>query len=456
MSVTEKSAAVPAGAAVPAWDGEPATAALINFVDNGGVSRVKCVPLSRLERACTRGVGMSVSLGAWTSGDVFDAVPGYPTAIGDMRLVGDLGAARHLPVPAGWLWVPADQRDQEGRPWPGCQRGFLRRMVERAAERGLSFVGAFELEWSVGVAGAERWTPGHCGPAYGAGVGSAVFDYLRRVSDELERTGVGVECVHPEYGIGQVELALPPVDPIAACDAFVFTRQLVRGLAPEFGFAPSFSPMATEGSGNGAHAHFSLWRDGRNLFAGGDGRAGLTAEGEAFVAGVLDHLPAMTAIGAPIPLSYLRLQPSSWSGAYACWGHENREAALRLEATVGPSAASSANVEWKAVDTAANPYLVYGAIIAAGLDGVERGLTLPEPVVDDPHALSDAQRAAAGAVRLPATLAAAVDLYAGDAVLREAMGDLLFDSVAITRRCEERATAGLDEAGLIDYYRELF
>ena len=107
-------------------------------------------------------------------------------------------------------------------------------------------------------------------------------------------------------------------------------------------------------------------------------------QGEAFVAGMLQHLPALTAVGVPSALSYQRLQPGHWAGAYACWGNENREAALRLEGAGGPAAAQSANVEWKSVDGAANPYLAAGVLIAAGLDGLARSLELPPAVQDDP------------------------------------------------------------------------
>ena len=139
----------------------------------------------------------------------------------------------------------------------------------------------------------------------------------------------------------------------------------------------------------------SLWQEGANLFAGGNGPYGMTEVAESFTAGVLAELPALVAVGAPSVASYLRLVPSHWAGVYACWGRENREAALRFVTGMVGSRESAANLEVKCFDLAANPYLAIGAVIAAGLDGVERKLNLPpEFPPDDPasHSGEDLER----------------------------------------------------------------
>jgi glutamine synthetase len=143
-------------------------------------------------------------------------------------------------------------------------------------------------------------------------------------------------------------------------------------------------------------------------------------------AGILAHLPALLAVGAPCPASYLRLVPSRWAGAFACWGVETRETALRF---VPGSYEGAANLEVKCVDLAANPYLLVGALIAAGLDGIDAGRSLPSAVSGDPAALP-------GAPRLPTTLDEATDAFAADALLREAFGDVLFDGIVAVRRAE--------------------
>lgn len=430
-------------------------AAALVFVDNAGIARMKCVPIGRLARAAERGIGISPLFGAARGDDLFAEVPGLSGPVGDIRLVADLGAAASLACAPGWLWAPVDQRDQEDRPWPGCQRTFLRRTLESAAQMGFEFKAGYELEWTVGREdGAGNVEFVHDGPGYGAATFGKVGEYLLGLVDNLEQAGVGVEQVHPEYSPGQVEISLSPVDPVSACDHSVLARHLARTLADVAGWRASFSPVVSEAVvGNGAHAHFSVWRDGENQFSGGEGPAGLRPAGEAFLAGVLEHMEALTAIAAPTAISYLRLQPSHWASAFACWGHENREAALRLESAVGPSANRSANVEWKSVDTAANPYLVMGCVIAAGLDGVRRKLRLPPSVEVDPATLSEGERRDSGIRRLPETLSEAAEAFASSAVLREAMGDLLHDCVAYVRREEAVASSGANEEALLASHR---
>jgi glutamine synthetase len=191
-----------------------------------------------------------------------------------------------------------------------------------------------------------------------------------------------------------------------------------------------------DGVGNGGHVHLSIWRDGRNLMAGGNGPCGLTPEGEAFAAGILSRLPALLAIGAPSIASYLRLVPSHWAGVYACWGLENREAALRMITGSAGSSDWAANLEIKCVDLTANPYLLLAALLAAGFDGVSAQATLPEPVDVDPAALSTDQLDRRDIRRLPTSLRESTAALAADPVLRAALGSALVDSVLAVRESE--------------------
>jgi glutamine synthetase len=202
--------------------------------------------------------------------------------------------------------------------------------------------------------------------------------------------------------------------------------------------------MVVGGVGNGCHLHTSVWRDGESLMSGGPGPHGLTGEAEAFIAGVLDGLPALLAVGAPSVASYLRLLPQRWSAPYRCWGLENREAAVRLIAT-----ATDANVEVKCLDASANPYLLVGAVIALGLSGIERGLTLPAEVTVDPASLDDDELAAVGAARLPRTLDESLEQFRRCDVLAEAMGSALFGTVVAVRETELAQLDGATEADVV-------
>jgi glutamine synthetase len=166
--------------------------------------------------------------------------------------------------------------------------------------------------------------------------------------------------------------------------------------------------------------------------AGGSGRYGMTPDGESFAGGVLAHLPALLALGAPSVASYLRLVPQHWAGAYACWGLENREAALRLVTGSAGSEKWAANLEVKCIDLHANPYLLLAGILAAGADATP----LPEPVGVDPASLADDALARRGVARLPTTLRESLDAFLADQVLGDAFGQPLVDSIAAVRESE--------------------
>jgi glutamine synthetase len=254
--------------------------------------------------------------------------------------------------------------------------------------------------------------------------------YLREVVEALSAAGVAVEQIHPEYAAGQCEVSVAAEDPVGAADTAVLVRETIRAVSLRHGLRATFSPKVLAGGvGNGGHVHLSLWREGENLMSGGGGRFGLTAAGEAFAAGILARLPALLAIGAPSVASYLRLIPSHWAGAYACWGLENREAALRFVTGAVGDRAQAANLEIKCFDAAANPYLAVAALMAAGRAGLADGGVLPEPVEADPATLD-------GVPPLPSSLGAAVEAFENEPALRDAFGEALIDTVAVVRRGE--------------------
>jgi glutamine synthetase len=186
---------------------------------------------------------------------------------------------------------------------------------------------------------------------------------------------------------------------------------------------------------------------------GGDGPAGMTDAGAAALAGVLKALPGLLAVLAPSPAAYLRLQPHHWAGAYACWGVENREAALRFIPGTVTSRERSANFEVKVGDGGANPYLVMALLTAAAADGVERGLAPPEPVQDDPSALGQVELERRRIARLPTSLAEATGLFERSELARRVLGDVLPGAFAAVRRRECETHGGLDEQELADAYR---
>ncbi|MER7751857.1 glutamine synthetase family protein [Kitasatospora sp. NPDC097643] len=409
-------------------------AVAVTWVDNAGIARVKAVPLGGLVHAAEWGIGAAPCFDVFLADDAITTSPiiGGPT--GDLRLYPDVERAVPLAAQPGWAWAPGERHTQEGAPHPGCQRLFARRMEAAAAARGLSLKAGIEVEWVVALAGApqdEPLYPTH-GPAYGMHRLTDLSDYLRDVLRGLGEQGLTVLQIHPEYAPGQFEVSVAPEGPVGAADTSVLVRHTIRAVSSRHGLRASFAPVVEAGAvGNGGHLHLSLWRDGHNLGRGGPGPHGLTAEAEGFLAGVLGALPELLVLGCSSPAGYLRLVPSHWAGAYQCWGLENREAALRLVTGSTGERSSAANAEVKCFDPSANPYLAVGGVIAAGLAGLDQRLALPPEFTGDPAA------AAPGTVpRLPQGPAEALAAYERSAVLREALGEPLYEAVLAVRRAE--------------------
>ncbi|MFI0259088.1 glutamine synthetase family protein [Streptomyces sp. NPDC017056] len=446
-------------------DAEGVRAIALTWVDNAGIARTKTVPTARLAPAVQRGVGMSPVFDVFTADDAITASAHLGGPDGDLRLFPDLDRLTVLAAQPGWAWAPVDRYDQLGAPHPGCQRQFARRMVDRAADAGLTLRMGFETEWVVARAPGPGGQPGGAagtgrldgsagtgepleypcvGPAYGMSRVVELSDYLRDVAEALALQGIDVLQLHPEYAPGQFEVSTAAADPLRAADDLVLVRETVRAVSLRHGLRASFAPTVAAGQvGNGCHLHLSLSRGERSLHRAPDEKWGLDPDAVGFLAGVLETLPALLAVGCPSPASYLRLAPSAWAGAYQCWGVENREAALRL-VTGAPGDPDGGHAEIKPFDAAANPYLAVGAVLAAGLHGMSAGTALPPPVAGDPGALGVRERARRGIVRLPSSLTESTDLLARSTVLAEAMGEVLHGAVIAVRRAEEAHFEGVE------------
>lgn len=421
--------------------GQDVVGVALTWVDNAGLTRVKAVPVERLEHAAVWGVGATPAFDAFLLDDSIMAgrYSGGPT--GDLRLHPDLERLTVLAGQPGWAWAPVDRYDQEGHEHPQCARALLRRTVERLAQQDLTAMAAFEVEWALGRADAPGFTPAADGPAYGMTRLIELSDYSRDVLTALREERVVVEQYHPEYGASQFELSVAAEDPVGAADTSVLVRQTLRAIGQRHGLRTSFSPkVLAEGVGNGGHVHLSVHGPDGPLLTGGSGPAGLTGPGEGFVAGIVDRVPALLAVGAPSAASYLRLVPSHWAGAFACWGVENREAAIRLIPGPAGSAATSANVEVKFVDAAANPYLLLAGLLAAGRAGIVGAATLPPAVDVDPSAVPEDERAERGVRPLPGDLEQAAAAFEADAELTTWFGPELSATVADMRRAEHVLT----------------
>jgi glutamine synthetase len=429
---------------------QEANTRLVRFLycDNGGVIRGKTTTVGRLADRIADGIGLTVAMMAMNSLDQLQPVEGLG-AVGEIRLIPAPESFAVLPyVPHSAVMV-CDMVRRDRTPWEACPRTFLKHMRERAAAQGLHMEASFEAEFSL----ARQATDGQfvpfdetlCFSSIGMTEASPFVDELVAA---LEAQAIPVEQYYPELGHGQHEISIRHAEALRAADNHIKLRETIRGVAREYGLYASLAPKPFPNqAGNGAHIHFSLWdHAGHNLFYDSAASDGLSAIGRRFIAGVLDHLPTLVALTCPSVNSYRRLQPRSWSSAYTVWGHDNREAAVRVVSPYWSDVEGTTNLELKSADNSCNPYLALGGLLAAGLDGIARGLDPGDATEVDPATMSDAERVERGIHRLPSTLEEALDNLAADALLMDALGERLAESFLKVRRSEARAYAQQDEA----------
>jgi glutamine synthetase len=411
---------------------------LVRFVwcGNDGTTRAKASGRRGLEDRLHAGIGLTVAMQAMSSLDELQPVAGMGP-VGEIRLVPDIETFRVLPYAPRTGVVLTDHVNLDGQPAPVCQRSFLKRMEGRLAERGLVLRAAFENEFSLATRVEGAYVPIDSALCFATIAMTAAQDYIDELVDALEAQAIVLEQYYAELGHGQQEISTGHAPALRAADEQLLVRETIRAVATRRGLVASLAPKPwPENAGNGAHVHFSLWESDRNRFYEPSRPDGLSNEARAFMAGVLTHLPGLCGLSAPSFNSYHRILPHFWAGAFTCWGFDNREAPVRVASPFRGSEEASTNAELKACDASCNPYLALGGLIAAGLDGLERGLELPEPIDVDPATLPEAERARRGIVALPASQADALDALAADELLTDALGPVLAESYLAVRRSE--------------------
>lgn len=429
---------------------EMPTSLLVTIVDNAGVTRAKMLPPRRVSSASRKGIGLSPAFAGMCVDD--HVIPMRPDmAVGDMRLVPDMAARRRISPELDW--APVDQLDQDLHPMATCSRSAARRLQDGATSHGYEYKMAFEFEFTL-FSGNDGAVLAHRGPGYGLAAFLQLEPFMLDLAVCLADAGVEVEQIHPEYGEGQVEVSIAPTDPVTAADNAVVTRLVVARTALRHNLRASFAPItAASGIGNGAHLHVSAMRQGSNVFADGTDACGMTATGHAMVSALARSLPDTVALFAPSVLSTDRLVPGMWSGAWACWGPENREAGIRFIQGTAGHGQSAANCEIKVIDPAANPYLVVAAVVATTRAALSSAAPVLDPVGTDPASLSDAARIRLGVDRLPGTLSDSLDRLESNSVLRKALGDELIDSFVGVHRYEDDTYSSLGLEERIDLLR---
>jgi glutamine synthetase len=424
------------------------------YCGNASVIRGKACHVAFLPSYLESGIGLTVAMQSFNMLD--ELVPeGSFGPVGEIRLVPDLATFAVLPYAPRAARLFCDMQTLDGEPWGACPRGFLRRMIARAAAEGFELRAAFENEFTLARREGGHYAPLDRSPCFSTIGMDAAGPVIAEIIDALIAQGVQPEQYYAELGPGQQELPVRYEHALAAADNQIAVRETARGVALRHGLLASFAPKPfPDEAGNGSHVHFSLWRtrDGQNHFHDPRGRYGLSDAGHAFIGGVLSHLPALVALTAPSVNSYRRLQPRFWSSAYTAWGPDNREAAVRVPSKRWTLEMESTNLELKPSDPSNNPYLALGGLLACGLDGMARQVEPGEPALADPDTIPEAERTRRGIRRLPTSLGEALDALERDEVLMDALGETLGREYLLVKRSEVRGFQGKDAAFEIDHH----
>jgi glutamine synthetase len=400
------------------------------------------------------GIGLVKGMQSFTSLDFLapDATYG---PVGEIRLIPDPDTFVVLPYAPRSAQMVVNMVELDHQPWALDPRAFLQRMIASADAKGLAFDAAFENEFFLAYRSDDGFVPVDRSLCFSAIGMESTEPVIQDIIAALTDQGLTVELSHPELGWGQQELSIRHAPALRAADNQITYRQTVRAVAAQHGMVATLAPKPwADQAGSGAHLHWSIWDAAHttNKLADPDGAAGLSVLARQAIAGVLTHLPALLGLTTPSVNSFRRLQPHFWSSAYTAWGIENREAAVRVPTRYWDDEAGSTNLELKASDASANPYIALGGVMAAALDGIERGLDPGDPVNEDPGNLSDDERERRGIRRFPLTAAEALDELERDEVLTTAMGEGLASEYLKVRRAEAAAYAEHDEAFELDQH----
>src|SRR5437667_7405481 len=395
--------------------------------------------MSGLSDRLETGIGLTLAMQAFTMLDHLASVDGMGP-VGEIRLVPDPSTFAIAPYAPHTATVLVDMQTLDGQPYAADGRAFLKRMIARAADdHDLSLIAAFEPEWSLAIKNGEQFTPiddSGCFTSTGMNMAAPVIDDIVAA---LESQGMTVEQYYAELGWGQQQLSIRHAPALQAADHHIMYRETVRGVALMHGRYASSAPKPWgDQAGNGCHLHFSGWsKDQRvNRFYDAGGEYNLSMLARQFMAGILDHLPALVALTCASVNSYRRLAPQMWASAYTCYGMDNREAAIRICSPLRGDPGSSVHLELKPSDSSANPYLALGGFVYAGLDGIRSKLDPGEAVNVDPATLTEAERTAGNTHRLPASLNAALDALAADEMLMDLLGPLRSSAYLAVKRSE--------------------
>jgi glutamine synthetase len=402
---------------------------LLWFTDIEGHLKSFAVTPSEVEEALDDGMGFD---GSSITG--FNAIEES-----DMVAIPDPDTFRVMPRADGEHTVArmiCDIVTPDGQPYEGDPRYVLRRALDRMHTLGFdTFNVGPELEYFL-FESDKGTEPLDEGGYFAMTTMDAASGLRQETVHALEAMGIPIEYVHHEVGPSQHEIDMRFAPALDMADHTVTYRLIVKEIAKKAGYHATFMPKPIFGeNGSGMHTHQSLFSDGRNAFFDGDDKWHLSAAGKAFIAGQLRHAREIAAVFAQWVNSYKRLVPGYEAPVYVAWSQRNRSALIRIP-LYKPGSEQATRAEIRCPDPACNPYLTFAALLHAGLEGVERGYELPDPMETNLYHLTPEQRRERGIVSLPETLGEAIDALAESELARRALGPHIFDRYVELKRKE--------------------
>ncbi len=338
----------------------------------------------------------------------------------DLRLEPDVSTLIEIPYTltrtAAAMCFVREKGGRENEFYPTDTRGVLHKACENLLPEGMTLRTKTEPEFHFVTEDMEKFDEGEYADTFPANPGAEV---LLEIANQIREIGINVRVIHHEVGESQQEIEIAFEDIKRMADYLVMFKNLARAVAQDSGIEVNFMPKPFGGSaGSGLHCHLQLWKGGKNIF-GVEGTANLSDTAKRFIAGLLQHAPAITAIANPTVNSYKRLVPHHEAPVYISWGMMNRTTLIRVPLF---TSSDKAAIEFRSPDPMANPYLLFAAILAGGMDGVNKGLEPPEPRSEDVFALSEQEREKLGIRSLPRNLGDALHALSKDEVIRDALG----------------------------------
>jgi glutamine synthetase len=397
------------------------------FTDVLGFLKSFAITPQELEGALAEGMGFDGS-----------SIEGY-TRIEESDMVA-------MPDPSTFQLIPwgsetdvarmfCDIFEPDGSPFDADPRFVLKRQLQHASDLGFTFYVGPELEYfyfrdSAGTEFLDRGGYFDLTPMEGA------TDYRKRTVEYLEHMGIPVEYMHHEVAPSQHEIDLRYADALTMADSVMTYRLTVKQAAQEFGVYATFMPKPVAGvNGNGMHTHQSLFEGDRNAFFDPTDEHHLSKTGRSYIAGILRHAREMTLVTNQWVNSYKRLVPGFEAPVYICWACRNRSALVRIP-MYKPGKETATRIEFRSPDPACNPYLAFAVMLAAGLKGIEEEYELAPEASDNIYELSEAERRAAGIESLPEDLYEAITVAERSELVREALGDHVFEYLIRNKREE--------------------